>query len=63
MNSTELDTQFNNLESELASFVFRLGTNREQTEDIVHDTYNKIVNKINTFKGDSLFKTSSVKSY
>lgn len=57
MNRSEIDIQFNDFKDELASFVFRLVTNRELTEDIVHDTYIKVVNKIDSFKGRSSLKT------
>ena len=57
MNRDNLDIQFNNFKDELASYIFRLVTNREQTEDILHDTYLKVVDKIDTFKGHSSFKT------
>lgn len=57
MNRSTLDIQFNDFKNELASFVFRLVTNRELTEDIVHDTYIKAVDKIDTFKGNSSLKT------
>jgi RNA polymerase sigma-70 factor (ECF subfamily) len=57
MNRNTLDIQFNDFKDELASFVFRLVTNKELTEDIVHDTYIKVVDKIDTFKGNSSLKT------
>lgn len=57
MNRSSLDKQFNNLRGELASYIFRLVTNRELTEDVVHDTYIKVVDRIDTFKGNSSFKT------
>lgn len=57
MTRNTLDIQFNNFKEELASFVFRLVTNRELTEDIVHDTYIKVVNKIEAFNGKSSLKT------
>lgn len=57
MHRDNLDIQFNNFKDELASYIFRLVTNKEQTEDIVHDTYLKVVDKIDTFKGNASFKT------
>lgn len=57
MNRKDLDIQFNDLKAELTSYVFRLVTNREITEDIIHDTYIKGVSKIETFQGNSTFKT------
>lgn len=57
MNRKDLDIQFDDLKSELSSYIFRLVTNRELTEDIVHDTYIKVVGNIDTFQGSSTFKT------
>ncbi|MFI0431257.1 RNA polymerase sigma factor [Mariniflexile sp. HMF6888] len=57
MNRSNIDIKFNDLKDELASYVFRLVTNRELTEDIIHDTYIKVVEKIDTFHGNSTFKT------
>ncbi len=38
MNRSNIDIEFNDFKDELASYVFRLVTNRELTQDIVHDT-------------------------
>lgn len=57
MNREDLDIKFNSLRNELSSYIFRLVTNRETTEDIVHDTYIKVVENIETFQGRSTFKT------
>jgi len=57
MNRSNLDIEFNELKTELFSYIFRLVTNRELTEDVVHDTYIKVVDKIDTFQGNSSFKT------
>lgn len=45
------------LEAELKSFVFRLVTNQQDTEDIIQDTYLKIDKNIASFKEESSFKT------
>ncbi|MCX2681318.1 sigma-70 family RNA polymerase sigma factor [Galbibacter sp. EGI 63066] len=42
---------------ELQSFLYRLLTNKEDVEDIVQETYIRVHQNINTFKGKSSFKT------
>jgi RNA polymerase sigma-70 factor (ECF subfamily) len=42
---------------ELQSFIFRLLTNKQDTEDVVQETYIKVHQNIDTFKGESSFKT------
>jgi RNA polymerase sigma-70 factor (ECF subfamily) len=42
---------------ELQSFIFRLLTNRKDSEDIVQETYIRVHENIDSFKGDSSFKT------
>ena len=53
----QYEQEFLNLKNELSSFVFRLVTNRQDTEDVVQDTYIKLVKSISTFEGKSSFKT------
>jgi RNA polymerase sigma-70 factor, ECF subfamily len=43
--------------NELSSFVFRLLTNRQDTEDVVQDTFVKGFNSIDSFQGKSTLKT------
>lgn len=57
MTKEQIDIQFQEFRDELNSFLFRLITDRELSKDIVHDTYLKTVAKIDTFKGNSSFKT------
>lgn len=57
MNEENYIEEFLNFKNELASYVFRLVTNRQDTEDIVQDTYLKFNKGINTFKQESSFKT------
>lgn len=57
MTKQEADIQFNILRNDLSSYIFRLVTNKEFTEDIVQDTYIKVVENIKSFKGISTFKT------
>ena len=42
---------------ELQSFIFRLLANKQDTEDIIQDTYLKVHENIHTFKNKSSFKT------
>jgi RNA polymerase sigma-70 factor, ECF subfamily len=41
----------------LKSFLYRFMTSKEDTEDIVQETFTKAFQKFDTFKGDSSFKT------
>lgn len=49
--------EFISFKDKLSSFVFRLVTNRQDTEDIVQETYLKAFEKLNTFQEKSSFKT------
>lgn len=53
----QYETEFISFKDKLTSFVFRLVTNRQDTEDIVQETYLKVFEKLNTFKKASSFKT------
>src|SRR5687767_10966683 len=44
-------------EAKIKSFVYRLTASREDTEDIVQDTFLKAWQKLDTFRGESSFKT------
>ena len=57
MTREQVDKQFSEFRDELTSFLFRLVTNRELSEDITQDTYLKVVEKIALFNGLSSFKT------
>lgn len=48
---------FSKFRPELQSFIFRLLTNRQDSEDIVQETYIKVQQNIDTFQGQSSFKT------
>jgi RNA polymerase sigma-70 factor, ECF subfamily len=50
-------TTFLEFRAQLKSFIFRLVTNHEDAEDIVQDTFIKVQQNIDSFKGDSSFKT------
>lgn len=51
------EQDFLDFRKELHSFVFRLLANRQDAEDVVQETYIKVVEKISTFEGRSSFKT------
>ncbi|MEP2026082.1 MAG: RNA polymerase sigma factor [Reichenbachiella sp.] len=56
-NPESYENQFLQFKNELTSFVFRLVSNRALAEDLVHDTYLKVVEKIDTFRQESSYKT------
>lgn len=49
--------EFIDFKDDLKSFVFRLVTNLQDAEDIIQDTFIKVEKSIDTFKGNSSFKT------
>ncbi|NAY93386.1 sigma-70 family RNA polymerase sigma factor [Muricauda sp. JGD-17] len=49
--------EYLSFQEELKSFVYRVITHKQETEDIVQETYIKAFKKIDTFKGKSSFKT------
>ncbi len=55
--SNQYQIEFIEFKNELSSFIFRLLTNKQDTEDVIQDTYIKVFEKINSFKGQSSFKT------
>lgn len=52
-----METEFIAIQEQLESYLYRLSANKEDAEDIVHDTYLKVKQKIDTFQGKSSFKT------
>ncbi len=57
MTADQLLTEFQTFNKELKSFVLRMTASVQDTEDIVQETYIKAHNNIDTFRGDSSFKT------
>ena len=55
--SEEYQKEFIGFKNELSAFIFRLLANKQDTEDVVQDTYIKVFEKLNTFQGKSSFKT------
>jgi RNA polymerase sigma-70 factor (ECF subfamily) len=48
---------FAEFQNQLKSYLYRLLTDRNDAEDLTHDTFVKAFDKINTFKGQSSLKT------
>lgn len=48
---------FSAFQPQLKSYLYRLTANRNDTEDLVHDTFIRAFDKIETFKGNSDLKT------
>lgn len=48
---------FADFQNQLKSYLYRLLTDRNDAEDLTHDTFVKAFDKISTFKGTSSFKT------
>lgn len=57
MNKSEAADSFLALKDELLSFIFRLLPQRQDAEDIVQETYIKVHESIDSFRGDASFKT------
>ncbi len=56
-DSRALEDHFQNLQPSIRSFLYRLTASREDAEDLAQDTFTKAYEKIDTFKGQSSFKT------
>src|ERR1700755_102432 len=50
-------TLFAEFQNQLKSYLYRLLTNRDDTDDLIHDTFIKAFTKISTFNRDSSLKT------
>ncbi len=58
MNTThKYQNEFISFREELRSFIYRIVTHKQETEDIVQETYLKAFKSIDSFKADSSFKT------
>lgn len=51
------ESLFSQIHSQLKSYLYRLFADRNDVEDISHDTFVKAFDKISTFKGESSLKT------
>lgn len=48
---------FSEFHAQLKSYLYRLVTDRDDAEDLAHDTFIRAFDKVSTFKGKSSFKT------
>jgi RNA polymerase sigma-70 factor (ECF subfamily) len=53
----QYEIEFISFKDKLSSFIYRLVTNKQDTEDIVQETYIKVFEKLDTFQKKSSFKT------
>jgi len=53
----QYEIEFITFKDKLSSFIFRLVTNKQDTEDLVQETYLKAFEKLDTFQEKSSFKT------
>lgn len=53
----DIEAGFSALKEQLLSYLYRLTTNREDAEDLLHDTYIRVVEKAASFRAESAFKT------
>jgi RNA polymerase sigma-70 factor, ECF subfamily len=57
MTPEQLTKEFEQSTGQLKSFILRITASVADAEDIVHDTYVKAIDKLDTFKGQSSIKT------
>lgn len=51
------EAEFMAFQNDLKSFIYRLVTNQQDTEDLAQETYIKAFKNLDTFKGNASFKT------
>ena len=56
-NENQYQEEFIAFRPQLKSYLFRLSASKEDSEDILQDTFIKAFDKIDSFKGNSSFKT------
>ncbi len=56
-NIENLNQEFEKCRSQLKAYILRITTSKEDTEDIIQETYLKSHKNINSFRGDSSLKT------
>lgn len=54
---TAFQTLFSVFQSQLKSYLYRLLANRDDAEDLAHDTFIRAFDKLGSFRGESGFKT------
>ncbi len=55
--SDKLNEEFENWKGQLRSYLLRMTTSQQDTDDLLQDTYLKALEKIDTFRGESSLKT------
>lgn len=55
--NVNIDNEFLSILENLKTYLYRLSANKNDTEDLLHDTYLKVKDKIHTFQSKSSFKT------
>lgn len=53
----QYENKFIRIQKQLTSFVYRLVTNKEDTKDLVQETYIKAMKNLSAFEGRSSYKT------
>lgn len=53
----DVNRAFLDIKDKLSSYLYRLTANREDAQDLLHDTFLKVTEKIDTFQARSSFKT------
>ena len=56
-NINAFQVLFSSFQSQLKSYLYRLLANRNDAEDLTHDTFIKAYDKLSTFKGEASLKT------
>ncbi|TMM57459.1 sigma-70 family RNA polymerase sigma factor [Maribacter algarum] len=54
---SNVDSDFIAFQAQLESYLYRLSANKEDAKDLVQETYIRVKQKFDTFKGNSTFKT------
>jgi len=57
MTAEHFNEEFKQISGQLKSYLLRITASVPDAEDIVHDTYVKALNKLDTFRGESSLKT------
>lgn len=57
LSETNIQSSFLDIKDQLASYLYRLTANKEDMEDLLHDTFIRVSEKIETFEARSSFKT------
>ena len=56
MTAELFNQEFESIAGQLKSYILRITASVDDTEDLVHDTYIKALDKLHTFRGESTLK-------